>query len=79
MPGEVPNWGGDDTPFVEFMRRRDDAVVAALVDRLSKLVADEGLRRRMGDAGRKEIESGKLSVGRRNAQLTRIYEQASRR
>jgi len=79
LPGEVPNWGGDDTPFVEFMRRRDDAVVSALVDRLSKLVADEGLRRRMGDAGRKEVESGKLSIGRRNAQLTRIYEQASRR
>jgi glycosyltransferase involved in cell wall biosynthesis len=79
LPGEVPNWGGDDTPFVGFMRQRDDVVVASLVDRLSKLVDDPALRRRMGDAGRYEIETGKASIGRRNAQLRRIYEEAARR
>jgi glycosyltransferase involved in cell wall biosynthesis len=79
LPGFVPNWSMDDGPFLPYMKKIDERVVADLVDRLARLVEDENLRKRMGDAGRKEVEEGQASVGRRNAALRRIYEESAKR
>lgn len=51
-------------------------IVNGLVEKLSSLIEDAKLRKRMGDAGRKEVESGKFSLSYRNEQLRRIYEEA---
>ena len=79
LPGYVPNWSMDGGPFLPHMKAIDDRVISDLVNRLTLLVDSEKLRRRMGDAGRHEVEEGEVSVGRRNASLRRIYEEASRR
>jgi len=79
LPGFVPNWSMDDGPFLPYMKMIDERVVADLVERLVRLVEDESLRRRMGDAGRKEVEEGQASIGRRNAALKRIYEESAKR
>jgi glycosyltransferase involved in cell wall biosynthesis len=50
--------------------------VDGLVEKLSRLIEDEALRRRMGREGKKEIERGKFSIGERNEKLKRIYEEA---
>lgn len=53
-----------------------DPVVKGLVEKLSILIEDAKLRKRMGEAGRKEIQSGKFSLDHRNSQLRRIYEES---
>jgi len=79
LPGNVPNWSMDAGPFLKYMQIRDDRVIGELVDRLSKLVEDSHLRKRMGEAGRHEVEEGRASIKKRNVQLKRIYEEAARR
>jgi glycosyltransferase involved in cell wall biosynthesis len=79
LPGEVPNWGGDDSDFLEFMKIRDDRVINDLVDRMSKLVESESLRKKMGAACRKEVEEGRASVKKRNEVLLRVYKEAAER
>jgi len=79
LPGFVPNASMDEGPFLPYMKLRDDRVIADIVDRLARLVESESLRKRMGEAGKKEVEEGKFSIHTRNAQLKRIYEEASRR
>jgi len=78
LPGYVPNWSMDDGPFLPYMKMQDPRVIEDLVDRLVKLIESEGLRRKMGDAGKKEVEEGKASVKVRNAKLRRIYEEAAK-
>lgn len=51
-------------------------VVESLIANTSKLIESSSLRRKMGAAGRTEVESGKFSIKRRNNQLKRIYEEA---
>jgi glycosyltransferase involved in cell wall biosynthesis len=53
-------------------------VVASLVENTSKLLEDSSLGKTMGDAGRREVESGKFSIGHRNTQLKRIYQEAAK-
>ncbi len=79
LPGEVPNWGGDDSDFLEFMKIRDDRVINDLVERQSRLIESETLRKKMGAAGKKEVEEGRASITRRNQALRRVYEEAARR
>lgn len=79
LPGMVPGWGGDDSDFLEHMKVRDDRVLRDLVEALSKLVESPSLRRSMGEAGRREVESGRASIAKRNAILRRVYEEAARR
>ena len=57
-------------------RTLDEEIVRGLVEKASILIEDAALRRRMGMAGRREVEEGRLSIGRRNAQLKRIFEEA---
>lgn len=79
LPGEVPGWGGDDSNFLQYMKFRDDRVIKDLVESLSKLVESDSLRKRMGEAGRKDVESGRASITKRNETLRRVYEEAARR
>jgi len=79
LPGFVPNWSMDDGPFLPYMKTIDERVVADLVERLTRLVEDERLRKQMGAACRKEVEEGLASIDRRNAALKRIYEESAKR
>ena len=51
-------------------------VVKHIISSTSKLIEDSLLRKKMGEAGRKEVESGRFSIKMRNSQLKRIYEEA---
>jgi len=54
----------------------DMCLVKELVEKTSILIEDEKLRRRMGIAGRKEIETAKFSIKRRNGKLKKIFDEA---
>jgi len=54
----------------------DPDVVRELVEKTSILIEDEELRKRMGKAGRKEIEEGRFSIRRRNKKLRKIFDEA---
>jgi len=57
-------------------RRPDMYGVKELIEKTSVLIVDERLRRRMGIAGRREIEIGKFSIKRRNEKLKKIFDEA---
>jgi glycosyltransferase involved in cell wall biosynthesis len=57
-------------------RSADMSVVKELVEKTSMLIEDKNLRRRMGIAGRREIEIGKFSIKRRNEKLKEIFDKA---
>jgi len=57
-------------------RSPDMHVANELVEKTSVLIVDERLRRRMGIAGRREIETGKFSIKNRNQKLKRIFDEA---
>ena len=57
-------------------RSPDMHVAKELVEKTSILIEDEGLRRKMGIAGRREIETGKFSIKRRNEKLKKIFDEA---
>jgi len=58
------------------VRSPDMHVAKELVEKTSILIEDERLRRKMGIAGRKEIETGKFSIKNRNQKLKRIFNEA---
>jgi len=51
-------------------------VTEQLVEKLSILIEDENLRKKMGEESRKMIEEGKFSVVKQQKKLKRIYEEA---
>jgi glycosyltransferase involved in cell wall biosynthesis len=53
-------------------------MVKDMVKKLSILIEDKKLRKKMGQNGFKIVDSGKLSIKNRNKQLRRIYEEALR-
>ncbi len=55
----------------------DTKVAQQLADKTSILIENEGLRRRMGKAGRQEIEKGKFSIEERNRRLKDIFDEAT--
>lgn len=71
----IPDFG---TPqFQKAIRTPDPKVVEGLVGKVSTLIENEDLRRRMGKAGRWEVEQGKFSIERRNEKLKRIFDEAT--
>jgi len=79
------SWYGKDCLFSwkswnEFERfcesEEKPEVVDALVRDTAKLIESNALRKMMGLAGRREVKSGKFSIGRRNSHLKRIYDEA---
>ena len=57
-------------------RKPDIKVVGRLVDRIGLLIANAELRKKMGEAGRYEVEHGKFSIGHRNEVLKKIFDEA---
>jgi len=53
-------------------------MVKDLVKKLSILIEDKNLRRKMGQNSFKMVDSGKFSIKRRNEKLRKIYEEALR-
>jgi glycosyltransferase involved in cell wall biosynthesis len=56
--------------------RRFPEVVKQLVEKLSLLIEDTSLRKRMGRYGRRLVEKGKFSIRERNKKLKQVYEEA---
>ena len=54
----------------------DMCLVKVLAEKTSMLIEDEKLRRKMGIVGRREIETGKFSIKRRNEKLKKIFDEA---
>lgn len=71
------NWS-HEPGFIEPFERNVERSVGSLAAAMLRLAEDAPLRRRMGQAARKEVVSGKFSIGVRNAKLKRIYEDAVR-
>lgn len=57
-------------------RKRIKMVINELVEKLSILIENSSLRRRMGKYGRQLVERGKFSIKERNEKLRRIYEES---
>jgi glycosyltransferase involved in cell wall biosynthesis len=55
----------------------DSRVVQELIEKTSILIENKELRRRMGKAGRWEVEQGRFSLKRRNEKLKRIFDEAT--
>lgn len=73
----IPIWSyHTGSQFMKSIESSDPEVVAELVQKTSFLIENEDLRRRMGKAGRQEIETGKFSLDRRNEKLKRIFDEA---
>lgn len=58
------------------MRVTDHKVVEELAKRVSILIENPELRRRLGKAGRREVEQGKFSLARVNEKLKRVFDEA---
>lgn len=63
----------------EIMKGPDPQIVEGLVEKLSILIENYELRRRMGETARKEVNRGRFSLKRRNEKLLRILEAATDR
>jgi len=74
----IPNWDyHPGSKFVKSIEATDPKVVEELVEKVSLLVESKELRRRMGRAGRWEIENGKFSLEKRNEKLKRIFDETT--
>lgn len=71
----VPDYGS--RAFLGAIKTPDLDVVRGLVEKLSILTENVGLRRKMGRAGRWEVEHGRFSIQRRNEKLKRIFDEAT--
>lgn len=59
------------------LQQTDPGLVEALVEKASILIEDGALRRRMGAAGRWQVERGACSLERRKAKLKEVFDQAT--
>jgi glycosyltransferase involved in cell wall biosynthesis len=71
----IPDFGSPQ--FKRAIRPPDPKVVEGLAEKTSVLIENEELRRKMGKAGRREVEQGKFSIRRRNEKLKRIFDEAT--
>ena len=68
---------GSTPKFRNAIKALDNEVVAELVAKTSLLIENTELRRKMGKAGRDEIEQGRFSIRNRNEKLKRIFDEAT--
>jgi glycosyltransferase involved in cell wall biosynthesis len=66
----------DSPHFRRVVERANDSLVAGVLAAVSRLIDDGGLRRRLGHAGRQEVQNGRFSLARRNAALARVLAEA---
>jgi len=90
-PSSLVNYYDPDEPYMppmnttprrreEFLRaiqQVDEGTVNDLVEKLSTLVEDADLRRRMGRSARWEVDEGSHSIQHRNRKLKAIYDEAT--
>ncbi|HWH08005.1 MAG TPA: glycosyltransferase family 4 protein [Candidatus Thermoplasmatota archaeon] len=78
----VNPWGGlnwsHEPAFLGPFEANVERTVREMTDATRRLLDDAAMRRRFGQAARREIVSGKLSIAARNAKLRAIYEDAAR-
>ena len=67
---------GDWMGYIREAEKNHPETVKALVDKVSILIEDPGLRREMGKNSYHLVEDGKFSIKIRNKKLRRIYEEA---
>ncbi len=73
----IPNWDyHPGSQFMKSIKTTDPRVVEELAEKTSILIENEELRKKMGRAGRQEIETGKFSIKKRNEKLKRIFDEA---
>ena len=68
---------GQSSQFRKAIQHLDTEVVNQLVEKTSILIENPELRRKMGKAGRREVEHGKFSIQKRNEKLKRIFDEAT--
>lgn len=71
----IPNWGSPETLKL-IKRGTDPTVVNDIMEKLTTLIEDEYMRKRMGRLARHEIENGKFSIKKRNEKLKNIFDNA---
>lgn len=71
----LPHFGTPE--FMKAIESPDPAVVADLAAKIGILIENPELRRDMGRAARWEVEHGKFSIQHRNAQLKRMFDEAT--
>ena len=69
-----PNW--TDKGFQRAIQDPDPAVVEDLANKISRLIDNPELRRRLGKAARREVEKGKFSLKKMNKKLAGIFDEA---
>jgi glycosyltransferase involved in cell wall biosynthesis len=81
---EVPFYDEEGLPvsmftptFTRAIRETDRRMVEDVVRKTSVLIENPELRKRMGAAGRREVEEGRFSIARRNHQLKQILDRAT--
>lgn len=62
--------------FGQARRRVHPDLVAGVIEKVSVLIENPDLRRKMGREGRREVERGKFSIARRNRELKRLLDEA---
>ncbi|CAD6491643.1 MAG: Glycosyl transferases group 1 [Candidatus Argoarchaeum ethanivorans] len=74
----IPNWSAPKS--LEVIKKiTDPNVVKELVEKAGILIEDGSLRKKMGKAGRQEIETGKFSIEERNEKLKNVFDEATGR
>ena len=58
---------------IVFSKGPDSLVIQELIEKMSILIEEKKLRQKMGRLARKEIETGKFSIKKRNTQLAEIF------
>lgn len=66
----------DSPPFRRAVETVEPSLVQGVVEAVSRLMEDDELRRRLGRAGRQEVEEGRFSLQHRNAALVRVLDEA---
>lgn len=63
--------------YRDVLRKPDSELVDGMVDKIDVLIQNRELRRSLGKAGRREIETGKFSLLKRNENLKKIFDEAT--
>jgi len=73
----LPNWTDAASPFWQAINIVDCRVVHDLVEKTAVLIENAELRRMMGKAGRAIVETGHLSIQKRNELLKQVLDEAT--
>jgi len=83
--GRIPNFDNNFIPAwatrlrkqcLKGLETTEETVVSGLVEKAGVLIENPELRRKMGAAGRQEIEEGTFSIQNRNRKLKQIFDRA---